>query len=644
MSPDRLAPHPIDMERGTADTPPAPRPVLANQPHLSPIAAAPRSSGWRDEECPDCGYLARVHPEGYRICLICEERAEGTTGQHGAGPVVSGDDPPPLVTAPVEREPPVDPVDAALETLAQAGDTEGIEQSLGMLQDALRGSSKLRRAAVRERAIQAIGSRVTSPARLVDAALTAGDSGGHTALPGRGIDLVEPEPWPDPVDGAELLEALSAKIRSHVVLDSHSEVAVALFSLFTHVTDAAEVAPILLINSPIQGCGKTTLLAQVSRVVARPLAASNISPAAVYRTIEDYLVTLIIDEGDSFLRDNEALRGILNSGHSRESAFVIRSTGENHEPRRFATWGAKVLAMIGMPPATIRDRSIPICMKRKSRADRVARLPGARADELSLTLRQKCIRWGADHVADLRGADPDTPENLPDRTADNWRMLIAIADLCGGAWPLRAREAAKALSASAVGDSDVQDRAVALLGDLHELLREAPGGRQFTDTLVIGLLEPDDSPWREYSHGRPLTPVQLAKLLRRFGIRPRQIRIGDTTKKGYTAGDFEDAWARYLPPQEETDSKQGKQLNPDGPETAFEERNDKVAVSDLPGARSADGSGTVSSVSGSQSGIGRHSPGDGQPPRDSRQPTEEELRRIKEMVAVPLSRAWDRED
>jgi hypothetical protein len=52
----------------------------------------------------------------------------------------------------------------------------------------------------------------------------------------------------------------------------------------------------------------------------------------------------------------------------------------------------------------------------------------------------------------------------------------------------------------------------------------------------------------EIREGRPISPVQLAKLLKPFGISPRDVRLGTEVLKGYHAEDFAEACARYLPP------------------------------------------------------------------------------------------------
>ena len=58
----------------------------------------------------------------------------------------------------------------------------------------------------------------------------------------------------------------------------------------------------------------------------------------------------------------------------------------------------------------------------------------------------------------------------------------------------------------------------------------------------------EDRPWPEFKRGQPLSSTQLARLLKPFGIRPKVVRIGAGTPRGYTLQAFLDAFARYLPP------------------------------------------------------------------------------------------------
>jgi putative DNA primase/helicase len=361
---------------------------------------------------------------------------------------------------------------------------------------------------------------------------------------GRAIELHDPEPWPDPVDGAALLEEIVATLQRFVVLPRAADAAIALWVLHSHLSEVASISPILALVSPEKRCGKTTALTILSALVPRALQASNVSAAALFRTVEKFKPTLLVDEADTFLAEREELRGLLNSGHFRAGARVIRIEGEAREPRIFSTWGPKAIALIGELPTTLHDRAIVVPLRRRARHEHVQQLRLDRLSELE-PLRQRIARWAVDHAESLPVADPVLPESLHDRAADNWRGLIAIADLIGDGWSDRGREAAILLSnlADAVDNS----AAVQLLADLREIFREANGERLRSARVATALAAKEDRPWAEWRKGQPITARQVAALLQRFGIRPQKIRIGAETCQGYLRDQFDDAFARYLP-------------------------------------------------------------------------------------------------
>ena len=131
---------------------------------------------------------------------------------------------------------------------------------------------------------------------------------------GRALALPSPEPWPQPVEGAALLDDITAAIKRYVVVDHGAAETVALWVLHAHTLDAFAISPRLAITSPEKNCGKTTLLDVIGRLVPRPLATSNTTTAAVFRSIEAACPTLLIDEADTFLHGKDDLRGILTAG------------------------------------------------------------------------------------------------------------------------------------------------------------------------------------------------------------------------------------------------------------------------------------------------------------------------------------------
>jgi hypothetical protein len=52
----------------------------------------------------------------------------------------------------------------------------------------------------------------------------------------------------------------------------------------------------------------------------------------------------MIDEADAFFKEKVEFRSVLDSGHDREFAFVIRCDGDDNEPKAFSTWCPKVIA------------------------------------------------------------------------------------------------------------------------------------------------------------------------------------------------------------------------------------------------------------------------------------------------------------
>jgi putative DNA primase/helicase len=357
--------------------------------------------------------------------------------------------------------------------------------------------------------------------------------------------FIEHEPWPNEVDGAELLIQLVAAFENYVVLPDGAATALALWVVHAHCHDAAYISPILTIESPDKRCGKTTTLGVVQALVPKALSTSNISTAALFRAVEKWRPTVLIDEADTFLRDNDELRGVLNSGHNRSSARVIRTVGDDHDPKPFRTWAPKAIALIGEPPATLLDRSIVVPLRRKRPDEKVQRFRMDRVGDLQ-ELARRTARWAEDSLNILRDLDPDVPRALNDRAADNWRALLAIADRVGGDWPSRARDVALALS----GDDAVEDASAGtmLLADMQTIFNERGADKITSSDLIAALVDMEDRPWPEWRRGQPIAARSIAKLLKPYEIRPEKWRVGSETERGYLKKDCEDAFGRYFHP------------------------------------------------------------------------------------------------
>jgi putative DNA primase/helicase len=321
----------------------------------------------------------------------------------------------------------------------------------------------------------------------------------------------------------------------------------ALWVVHTYLLDCFGISPRLAITSPEKGCGKTTALDVLARLVWRPLPTANVTVSAMFRVIDMRRPTLLIDEADTFLPDNDELRGILNSGHRHgEGGSVIRTVGEEFEPRTFSTYSACAVALIGKLPGTLADRSVPIELRRRRPDEPVEPFRFDRTGHLD-QLARKAARWTADNADRIRAADPDMPASIFNRAADNWRPLLAIADEAGGEWPTRARRAAQHAGAATGGDE--QSLRVRLLSDIRSIFAERLVDRLPSVELVAALVVIEGGPWAEWKAGKAITANGLARLLAPFHIMPDTIRMGDRTPKGYQLARFEDAFERYLPQQ-----------------------------------------------------------------------------------------------
>jgi putative DNA primase/helicase len=104
-------------------------------------------------------------------------------------------------------------------------------------------------------------------------------------------------------------------------------------------------------------------------------------------------------------------------------------------------------------------------------------------------------------------------------------------------------------------DGGSESSRLCLLGDLRVLFCLKASGVLFTNDILPALQGDETRPWSEWKNGKAITAVQLSTLLREFNIKPKTVRRGGETEKGYKLEWFEDAFARYLSPRPVTPSQ-----------------------------------------------------------------------------------------
>ena len=360
-----------------------------------------------------------------------------------------------------------------------------------------------------------------------------------------------PEIGTPEIDGAALLNDVHAFLGRFVAYPSeHTHTAHVLWIAHTHLMEAWESTPRIAFLSPEPGSGKTRALEVTELLVPHPVEAINVTPAYLFRKVgsAEGRPTILFDEIDTVFgpkaRDNEEIRGLLNAGHRRGAVAgrcVVR--GKIVETEEIPAYCAVALAGIGDLPDTILTRCVVVRMRRRAPNEHIEAYRRRVHSPEGEALRDSLAAWSETVIDQLTDAWPAMPEGIVDRDADVWEPLLAVADAAGGDWPGRARVAAVTLvTISKVATPSI---GILLLSDVRRVFGDRDA--MTTQNLLLGMYDLEESPWADM-RGKPLNDRGLATRLRRYDIRPKVIRTGDTTHRGYSRVDFFDAWVRYLGP------------------------------------------------------------------------------------------------
>jgi putative DNA primase/helicase len=417
-----------------------------------------------------------------------------------------------------------------------------------------------------ERLAKALGlSKVTFKGLVKEARLKLEDNEAVVSSESD-LVLVDPEPWLAEVDGRELFKEIVRLIHRHVILKPEQATTTAAWVFYSYVFDRLRVAPILMLTSATKRCGKSTLMELVSGLVSRSLSVANISAASIYRVIEAAHPTLLIDEADTFLSAGDEIAGILNSGHTKAMAFVVRieknDLGEM-TPKKFSTFCPKLVGMIGLPKSdALLDRCVMIRLERAVGGASILPLPPDVFAEF-LPLRQKLVRWAQDHAEGLALNYALLPRGSNDRAQNNWSVLASVTQKIH---PSVLEDIEKAYAE--LGDAAaevVEDAPQNLLEAIFEVAMRQLGEDGFrqvmanpheplpnnkclliSENLVVELNKLKHESWVDQNNGAGLTVHRLGKMLKPFGLKADRGRIKyENPKRGYRVAVLIPIWQRY---------------------------------------------------------------------------------------------------
>lgn len=351
-----------------------------------------------------------------------------------------------------------------------------------------------------------------------------------------------------------ILDRVETQVRKYCILPTeHHYVAATLLPAATHVADIAHTATRGVIKAPEKRCGKSRLLEVLMCLSWNPESLVDVTKAALVTLITQGAgITIFADECDEWLPKGGPLVGILNAGHQRGK---YRTIMENGHPVRQETFAFAFLAGIGSFPGTIEDRAIVFNMKRRGPGEKVSPFRLLRDQGPLVTLGAELHAELRDRLDDLRVIEPENP--LEDRAADNWDLLLMIAELFTPAnqahnpqsWAYRAREAAVALTDEAA-ELQEETRSHKLLIALRSMFKMSRTDKLSSVDICERLAKSDPETWVDFG------TMQLASTLEPYGLRPKVLKMKDGTARGYTRAMFADTFARYLQPEEpDTDLK-----------------------------------------------------------------------------------------
>lgn len=274
-------------------------------------------------------------------------------------------------------------------------------------------------------------------------------------------------PYPELVDGGAMLDEITAVInRFNAALPEGANTAISLWVAMTYCLYSCgmQIAPRLMVRKPVSNAGGTNLLTVLMYLVRRPKYNSGITEAN-YLSQANKRRTVIVDECDGVLKGNTKLIKMMIAGHGYQGVEIqiIKNV-----PVEFEVFCPLITCGIGdYAPPTHHNRSFLIAVKRMMTGEEAESFDDDLHAPMMRTLREMMIRWVEDHVDAIRECRPELDRGLVmKRQRENIATLLKIADVAGGEWPRRAREALTALTAR----DKPMDETELLIGDIAEIL------------------------------------------------------------------------------------------------------------------------------------------------------------------------------
>ncbi|HEV2962886.1 MAG TPA: DUF3631 domain-containing protein [Candidatus Angelobacter sp.] len=362
-----------------------------------------------------------------------------------------------------------------------------------------------------------------------------------------------------------LINQLTDFYRQYLSCSSEQLDLLALWTLHSYSFTEAPFSPSLNIHSREKHSGKTVCLQLLSLLCEHSWMHTAAAPALLLRQLtndepNDFRGTLLLDDCHATFgasRMNVKLQGLLTARFQHDARYTIEFKDQDGQRdfNEIPVYFPMAFAGQGRMHPCLAERSIPIALEPKPLGAPCQPFRFFAAQQLARPLAERLRQWGATTVELFANIVPYKEDQFPAQLS--WRQrdcaepLLHIADLIGGQWPQRARQALVHVFALAAFEDFYSSKQI--LSDIRDVFA-AKANLDWISTadLLVHLHTLDDRRWDEWNKGKPMVPKNLAGLLEPFGIHPKNNRTGldnDKVIKGYYLEDLQPSWHRHLPPR-----------------------------------------------------------------------------------------------
>jgi hypothetical protein len=263
-----------------------------------------------------------------------------------------------------------------------------------------------------------------------------GDDEIHVPMPRTLWPLAGPFTTDDAMSHSELWAAIRQFLHDHVDFQDDRLYDVTTGWVFASwIPERFNAVPYIYVLGPLKS-GKTRVLDCLRLLCLRGLEVPSISGAGLFRIMEEYHPTLLIDEAQFLGSDTMTeARGVLNAGYRRGQYAVRMVPDQNNRftPRMFDVFGFKALASVKPQRNTLESRCIVIHMDKAVRTIRFT-LDETRA----ATIRTQLLLWRLAQLAQLEDSEDSErlgetpPEELTfadGRFVEKFYPLYAVSNM-----------------------------------------------------------------------------------------------------------------------------------------------------------------------------------------------------------------------